>query len=104
MTFQELADKIQSGQTLSDSEQKEFFSLLGEESMKFKKEQPEKYLEFLKTEAPNFQNAKDYILKKLEKNDPSSVHHSIFAIEYFFKNVLNQKIYIPKPKRNKTIP
>ena len=63
-----------------------------------------KYLEFLKTEAPNFQNAKDYILKKLEKNDPSSVHHSIFAIEYFFKNVLNQKIYIPKPKRNKTIP
>ena len=48
MTFQELADKIQSGQTLSDSEQKEFFSLLGEESMKFKKEQPEKYLEFLK--------------------------------------------------------
>ncbi len=63
-----------------------------------------KYFEFLKGETPNFQNAKSYILKKLEKNDPSSVHHSIFAIEYFFKNILNQKIYIPKPKRNKTIP
>ncbi|MBS3099320.1 tyrosine-type recombinase/integrase [Candidatus Pacearchaeota archaeon] len=63
-----------------------------------------KYLEFLNGEEPNFQNTKSYILKKLEKNDPSSVHHSIFAIEYFFRNILNEKIYIPKPKRNKTIP
>ena len=63
-----------------------------------------KYLEFLKKDNPDFQNAKDYILKKLEKNEPSSVHHSIFAIEYFFRNILNQKINIPKPKRNKKIP
>ncbi len=66
-----------------------------------------KYFEFLKDEKdeqPNVQNVRNYILKKLEKNDPSSVHHSIFAIEYFFKNILNQKINIPKPKRNQKIP
>ncbi len=63
-----------------------------------------KYLEFLENEKPDFQNAKNYVLKKLEKNEPSSVHHCIFALEYFFKNILNQKIYIPKPKRNKKIP
>ena len=65
-----------------------------------------KYFEFLNyfNEMPNFENAKKYILKKLEKNEPSSVHHTIFALEYFFKNILNQNIYIPKPKRNKTIP
>lgn len=63
-----------------------------------------KYLEFLKNNNPILQNAKDYILKKLKTNEPSSVHHAIFAIEYFFKNVLGNKIYIPKPKRNKKIP
>jgi len=66
-----------------------------------------KYFEFLNdknNEKPTFQNAKNYILFKLKKNEPSSVHHIIFAIEYFFKNVLNQPISIPKPKRNKKIP
>ncbi len=63
-----------------------------------------KYFEHLNGEHPDFQNAKSYILKKLGTKNPASVHHTIFAIEYFFKNVLNQKIYIPKPKRNKTIP
>ena len=43
-------------------------------------------------------------MKKLEKNEPSSVHHLIFALEYFFKNILNERIYLPKPKRNKTLP
>ncbi len=62
-----------------------------------------KYL-FSIENSPNLQNARNYITKKLEKNDPSSVHHSIFAIEYFFKNILNTKIYIPKPKRNKKLP
>ena len=63
-----------------------------------------KYLEFLGSESPCFENAKEYILKKLETNEPSSVHHTIFAIEYFFKNILKEKIYIPKPKRSKKIP
>jgi len=63
-----------------------------------------KYLDYLKNSNPSTQNAKDYILMKLKVNDPASVHHSIFAIEYFFKNILKQKISIPKPKRNKKIP
>jgi len=32
------------------------------------------------------------------------VSHTIFALEYFFKNVLNESLSIPKPKRNKKIP
>lgn len=98
---------------MDEREQLEFLKTL-EEHLKLKNYSKEtaksyllhikKYLESLKNTYPNFQNAKNYILKKLEKNEPSSVHHSIFAIEYFFKNILNQKIYIPKPKRNKKIP
>lgn len=63
-----------------------------------------KYLEFLKTEYANNENAKRFVLKKLEKNEPSSVSHLIFALEYFFKNILNENLNIPKPKRNKKIP
>jgi len=63
-----------------------------------------KYLEFIEAENPDSENVKRYVLKKLEKNEPGSVSHSIFAIEYFFKNILNQQIYIPKPKRNRKIP
>jgi len=98
---------------MSEKEKEEFLGRL-EEHIKLKNYSKEtirsylsnisKYLEYIKEESPNFQNAKNYILKKLESNEPASVHHSIFAIEYFFKNILNQKIYIPKPKRNKTIP
>lgn len=63
-----------------------------------------KYLEFLAGEKPTLENAKKYVLKRLERNNPSSVHHTIFAIEYFFREILFQRIYIPKPKRNKTLP
>jgi integrase/recombinase XerD len=63
-----------------------------------------KYLDYIQNKTPDTQTAKSYILKKLEIDNPSSVHHTIFAIEYFFKNILNQNIKIPKPKRNKTIP
>ncbi|MFH1308301.1 MAG: site-specific tyrosine recombinase/integron integrase [archaeon] len=63
-----------------------------------------KYFEFLENESPCYENAKEYILKKLETNEPSSVHHTIFAVEYFFKNILKESIYIPKPKRSKKIP
>jgi len=63
-----------------------------------------KYLEYLDDKEPSFQNAKTYVIGKLERNQPSSVHHSIFAIEYFFKNILGERIYIPKPKRNKSLP
>jgi len=65
-----------------------------------------KYLNYLIkiNQNPSLENAKKYVLIKLQKNEPSSVHHTIFALEYFFKSILNQKINIPKPKRNKKIP
>jgi len=48
MTLQELTDKMKSGHVLTETEQNDFFFLLDIEFGKLKKEQPEKYLEFIK--------------------------------------------------------
>jgi len=66
----------------------------------------QKYLEssFVQKEGINPESVKKFILSELNKNEPASVSHSIFALEYFFKNVLKQNLNIPKPKRNKKIP
>ena len=65
-----------------------------------------KYLEsnFVLKEGINKDTVKYFILSELKKNEPSSVSHAIFALECFFKNILNESINIPKPKRNKKIP
>ncbi len=65
-----------------------------------------KYLQFLEKNKKeiNPENTRRFILNELKIKEPSSVSHSIFAIEYFFRNVLNKPINIPKPKRNKKIP
>ncbi len=67
-----------------------------------------KYLEFLEkinsNQEPSSENVKKYILKKLKENEPSSVGHCVFALKYFFKEILNQELDIPNPKRNKKIP
>jgi len=65
-----------------------------------------KYLEssFSQENKINAESAKKFILLELKKKEPSSVSHAIFALEYFFKNVLNESLNIPKPKRNKKIP
>ena len=65
-----------------------------------------KYLEsnFVGKQGINKETAKQFVLFELKRKEPSSVSHSIFALEYFFKNVLNERISIPKPKRNKKIP
>jgi len=52
----------------------------------------------------NSESARKFILSELNKKEPASVSHAIFALEYFFKNVLNKSLNIPKPKRNKKIP
>ena len=62
------------------------------------------FLNNLKSNELNQQIVKDYIQEKISKKDPSSISHDIFAIQFFFDKVLNQKIYLPRPKRNKTIP
>ncbi len=47
---------------------------------------------------------KKFVLFSLKNQDPSSVRHKIFALKYFFKNILNQKLDIPNPKRNNKLP
>jgi integrase/recombinase XerD len=63
-----------------------------------------KLLEYSRDRGLNENVAKKYLLEKLEKRDPSSVAHSVSIINFFFDVVLKQKIDIPRPKRNKTLP
>ena len=62
------------------------------------------YLEFSKSKGINKESAKDFLIGKLNKNSPASVGHNVFAIKYFFKEILHQELEIPNPKRNKTLP
>lgn len=64
----------------------------------------EKFLEFAKQEKLNQDLVKKYIQQEIKKKEPSTISHDIFAIQFFFANVLEQKIYIPRPKKNKRIP
>lgn len=52
----------------------------------------------------NQQTVKDYIQARIAQKNPSTVSHDIFAIQFFFDKVLGQKIYVPRPKKNKTLP
>jgi len=64
----------------------------------------EKYLKYSKDKGINPESAKEFLLIKLSINNPASAGHNVFAIKYFFKEILRQKLDIPNPKRNKTIP
>jgi site-specific recombinase XerD len=74
------------------------------ETIKSYLSQIEKYLEFSKNEGINLESAKKFLLKKLSINKPASVGHSVFALKYFFKEILHQDLNLPNPKRNKTLP
>jgi site-specific recombinase XerD len=63
-----------------------------------------KYLEFAENKGINPESAKQFLIGKIEKNNPASVGHNVFALKYFFREILNQKLNIPNPKRNKTLP
>ena len=63
-----------------------------------------KFLEFSEDKELNENSVKDYVQKEIKNKEPVSVSHSIFAISFFFDKVLNQKISLPRPKRNKKIP
>lgn len=64
----------------------------------------ENFLNFANSREINKEIFEEYILRKLERKNPSSVAHSISIITFFFDKVLNQKIIMPRPKRNKYIP
>jgi len=64
----------------------------------------EKFLEFSENKGLNENSVKDYLKKTLKTKNPSTVSQNLSAIEFFFSRVLNQKLKIPHPKRNKPIP
>ncbi len=47
---------------------------------------------------------KDYVLKMLEKQNPSSIRKDLFAIKFFFKYVFNKELKVANPKKNKPLP
>ena len=63
-----------------------------------------KYLEFSENKGINKKSAKEFILYSLKKQEPSSIRHKLFAIKYFFKEILNENLEIPNPKRNNKLP
>lgn len=63
-----------------------------------------KILEYARGNPLNKELVENYIIKSLESKNPSSVSKDLFAIKFFFANILKQKLNLPNPKRNKTIP
>ncbi len=64
----------------------------------------EQFLKFAENKALNEEMVREYIIKKLEKQNPSTVSHHISVLIFFFEKILQQKIKVPHPKRNKSIP
>lgn len=64
----------------------------------------EKFLEFSKNRGLNEESVKNYIQINLKNKNPSSVRKDLFAIKFFFDNLLKQKLILPNPKKNQTIP
>jgi len=63
-----------------------------------------KFLKYSKGKGINKNILKEFILKHLEKQNPSSVAKDYFAIKFFFEKVLKEKVKLPSIKRNKTLP
>jgi len=64
----------------------------------------EKFIKYSETIGLNRETARKYIVSQLEKQNPSSVAKDMFAIKFFFENVLKEKLILPTIKRNKTLP
>ena len=64
----------------------------------------EKFLNYTGNNALNEETLKNYLQNLIKKQNPSTVSANLSAIEFFFDKVLNQRIKLPHPKRNRTIP
>jgi len=64
----------------------------------------DRLLDFAGNKGLNENTVKDFIQKEISKKGPSTVSTEISAIKFFFKKVLNQKLELSHPKRNKYIP
>ncbi len=62
------------------------------------------FLDFSGQNELNLDLVKKYIQIEIKKKEPATICHDIFAIQFFFSSVLGQKIYVPKPKKNRKIP
>jgi len=62
------------------------------------------FLDYAKEQKLNEELVKKYVQIRIKNREPSSISHDIFAIQFFFKNVLREDIFIPRPKRNKKMP
>ncbi len=62
------------------------------------------FLEFASKKGINSESAKRFILKSLKNKEASSVRTMVFAIKYFFREILHQELNIPNPKQSKTLP
>ena len=63
-----------------------------------------KFLEYSDNKGLNENSVKDYIQLNLQNKNPASVRKDLFAIKFFFENVLMRKINLPNPKKNSTLP
>jgi integrase/recombinase XerD len=64
----------------------------------------EKFLDYSKEGDLNEGFVKDYIQISLKNKNPTSVRRDLFAIKFFFENVLKKSINLPNPKKNQTLP
>lgn len=64
----------------------------------------EKFLEYTRDKKLDEDILKDYVQLNLKNKNPSSVRTDLFAIKFFFSNVLKQKVKLPNPKRNSPLP
>ncbi len=63
-----------------------------------------KFIDYSEDKGLNENVLKNYIQLNLKKKNPSSVRKDLFAIKFFFENVLKQKVKIPNPKKNSPLP
>jgi len=63
-----------------------------------------KFLDYSRDKRLNENSVKNYVQKNLQDKNPSSVRKDLFAIKFFFKNVLRNKLGLPNPKKNFSLP
>lgn len=63
-----------------------------------------KFIEYAKDREIDEDVVKNHIQALIKYQNPSTVSANLSAIEFFFENVLNKKLGLKHPKRNKPIP
>ncbi|MBT6690212.1 tyrosine-type recombinase/integrase [archaeon] len=63
-----------------------------------------KFIEYSEGRGLNEKIVREYIAEQLERQNPSSVAKDMFAIKFFFENILRQDLKLPTIKKNKPLP